>query len=735
MFRNVSKARFVPSSRRRVRPRVDLLEGRELLSTLTVTSPADSGPGTLRAEVIAAVSGDTINFAPSLNGQTITLNSVIYEFGKSLDIEGPGASKLTISGGDTSAILDVEQSNAAGAPYLNLTVAGLTLSHANTPYHGGAIYTYGTNVILTGDVFSNNHSGSGGGAVEADGPFGLPSPANTVTITNSQFLNNTTSQVGGAFEGFSVAVNLSSSTVDNNTASNFAGGFAVSQANFTVASSDFRNNTGGAISHYPGYTPTTQQLSVSDSKFIGNTRPQGQGGAIDNEGGVATYTNLFFQNNVDSDPYFAQGGAINNSGDVTITGSTFVGNRSDGTASTSPYGSSATGGAVFLASPTAATVTNSTFRDNVATAGFADGGAVDVLTQFAFAPAKLNFSGLSFVHNRAIGVISNSNGGSAQSGALQISGVVGAISVADTTFLGNEAVGGDGGTGNGQSGQGGAFGASAGYGGGANTLALTNVAFVGNQALGGRGVLGGGIGSGGALFDLSGLSTTITGGTFLGNSAIGGGGGNGNSLAAGGAITSFSSPITVNGTSFVGNLAQGGDGGAGQDGSRAIGGAINGGIVSNNATFTGNLAVGGRGGAAATPTGTGGKGGDAEGGAINTYNSTINGGLFLGNAAIAGQGGAGGAQGTGGAGGNASGGAIAIDVGTYGGTLTINDATFALNLAQGGNGGSGATPGATGQGLGGAIYNNGGTVSIKKTRFLLNRASTAGNDVYGPYSS
>lgn len=43
--------------------------------------------------------------------------------------------------------------------------------------------------------------------------------------------------------------------------------------------------------------------------------------------------------------------------------------------------------------------------------------------------------------------------------------------------------------------------------------------------------------------------------------------------------------------------------------------------------------------------------------------------------------------------------------------------------------------GADGQGLGGAVYNNGGTVVIKRTRFLLNRASTAGNNVYGPYSS
>jgi hypothetical protein len=41
------------------------LENRWLLSTLTVTSVADSGHGSLRADISAAHSGDTINFAPS----------------------------------------------------------------------------------------------------------------------------------------------------------------------------------------------------------------------------------------------------------------------------------------------------------------------------------------------------------------------------------------------------------------------------------------------------------------------------------------------------------------------------------------------------------------------------------------------------------------------------------------------------------------------------------------------
>ncbi|MGZ4238391.1 MAG: hypothetical protein ACXVWT_20180, partial [Solirubrobacteraceae bacterium] len=39
----------------------------------TVTTTADSGAGSLRAAIAASAAGDTINFDPSLNGQTITL--------------------------------------------------------------------------------------------------------------------------------------------------------------------------------------------------------------------------------------------------------------------------------------------------------------------------------------------------------------------------------------------------------------------------------------------------------------------------------------------------------------------------------------------------------------------------------------------------------------------------------------------------------------------------------------
>src|SRR6516165_11021127 len=77
---------------------LEALEDRTLPSTLTVLNNHDNGAGSLRAVLADAHAGDTVRFDHHLSGQTITLTSGELVIDKSLEIDGLGADRLTVSG-------------------------------------------------------------------------------------------------------------------------------------------------------------------------------------------------------------------------------------------------------------------------------------------------------------------------------------------------------------------------------------------------------------------------------------------------------------------------------------------------------------------------------------------------------------------------------------------------------------------------------------------------------------
>src|SRR5439155_16021509 len=164
-------------------PRLESLEDRTVPSTLTVMNNHDAGAGSLRAAIAAVPSGDTIVFASSLNGQTIALTSDELAIKKSLDIEGPGADKLAVSGSDTFRVFDIVNQG------LTVTIAGLTITHGHgggggfgSGGGGGAILNASSTLNVAHDVLSNNEADTRGG--------GITNQNGMLTVTDTTFIGN-----------------------------------------------------------------------------------------------------------------------------------------------------------------------------------------------------------------------------------------------------------------------------------------------------------------------------------------------------------------------------------------------------------------------------------------------------------------------------------------------------------------------------------------------------------------
>jgi predicted outer membrane repeat protein len=201
-----TSVRRVPS---RFRPQFEILEARDVPSTLTVTTSQDGVAGSLRAEILAAHPGDTIVISSTVT-QTIQLTAEELVIDKNLTIQGGGhviqgvgvrvfevdgattifnLSGVVIFGGDGFAYGTAPAENdGKGGAILNFgttTLSGCTLFN-NSAGQGGAIYNFGTMTLSGCSVEVNSATGGGGGIYNAG----------TLAIDYSYVLNNTA--LGGA---------------------------------------------------------------------------------------------------------------------------------------------------------------------------------------------------------------------------------------------------------------------------------------------------------------------------------------------------------------------------------------------------------------------------------------------------------------------------------------------------------------------------------------------------------
>ncbi|MEG3959180.1 DUF4347 domain-containing protein, partial [Microcoleus sp. herbarium2] len=210
------------------------------LRTIVVTNTNDSGSGSLREAIAQGRAGDTITFATTLAGKTITLTKGQLEIppGKNLTIDGALAPGLSISGNKSSRVFHV---NANVDVRTSFNLKNLKIINGKTNEEGGAIKTTDEVSVTVDKVeFIKNVANKGGGAMYLAWNSSL-------TVTNSKFTEN-------------------DATAGNDERG--AGAIAfVSPKNLTVINSDFTNNkgiNGGAINSLNG------KVTIDNSRFIGN---------------------------------------------------------------------------------------------------------------------------------------------------------------------------------------------------------------------------------------------------------------------------------------------------------------------------------------------------------------------------------------------------------------------------------------------------------------------------------
>ena len=404
-------------------------------------------------------------------------------------------------------------------------------------------------------------------------------------------------------------------------------------------------------------------LTVADGVAGATLGPIALGGGILNQGGTLTVTDVKFANN-QAAGLLSGGGAVANvfGASTTLVDSSFHGNSISADIL-------ALGGAIANDVGSTLSVSGSTFGDNQATGDFVGcGGAISNLFG-----SQAEVSDSSFESNLGRGVSADGNEGNG--GA--ICNV--AVSLVEPGFE-------------------------------RATLTVRHSTFIGNQAIAGNGANGGpdidgglgGFGGGGAIINLN-ATLNVEGSRFVDNQAIGGDGGTGGAGANGGdggfgrggainnagllgAPTTVPSILNIVDSEFIRNAAIGGDGGTGGDG------------------------------------GSGGNGGDGWGGGLRTVDSTMNvtGSKLLFNQATGGNGGQPGSGGDAGNGGHALGGGIIngrFDDLVAPGVANVSNTLIVQNRATGGAGSTG------GNGWGGGIYNNAlSTITFSHSHIHANRA-------------
>ena len=249
-----------------------------------VTQCGDDGPGSLRAAVAGAASGDTVDLT-ALACSTITLETGAIEIGiDDLALAGPGRDQLAIDGNQVDRVLVHPRGGT-------LHVSGLTLRNGRTSAEnfditgGGCVASAGYLLIEDSTVrdCSSVAIGSYGGGIYA---YSLA--LHNSTLASNRALGTHIDAGTAAFGGgaFVYQMLLLDSTVSGNLAEHqiapwrdsydIGGGIVTVRGGFVSGSTVDHNVVDGR----GGGIATFTSMAVSNSTFSGNVAAAGMGGAL-----------------------------------------------------------------------------------------------------------------------------------------------------------------------------------------------------------------------------------------------------------------------------------------------------------------------------------------------------------------------------------------------------------------------------------------------------------------------
>ena len=331
----------------------------------TVTTIADSGPGSLREAIKDAPSGETIN----LPAGTYTLTSGPLTVGKTLTLAGAGSSATTITSAGNFRMIQ----SAEG----DLTLSGLTLSGEHIDEAGGGggvIFSQSHNLVLKGVAIVDNTVDVSGGPGESGGVidgYVIHQSGGKLALIDSQVTGNRglagggSGKNGGIIEGaISVigVLEVRRSNISGNLAdvSGGKGPPSPAQNGGIVDGAAIELSIEGA-----------EQSTIVDSTLSGNVGDAsagpgsnngiGEGGALDfssSEGSLAIENTTIAGNTIRATGtvagiVYGAGASLTSSGPASVSfrNATVAGNRLEGAATIAEGGNLYTNGPVsFLSS-------------------------------------------------------------------------------------------------------------------------------------------------------------------------------------------------------------------------------------------------------------------------------------------------------------------------------------------------------------------------------------------------